>query len=128
MRSVFAYLILFAFSLQLGSRLYVLINFQVNKEYIAENLCEKKDEPESCCEGSCHLTKELVKIEESEQNAPATNDQSKKEKNEDPPLYNVFSSFYLNGTDQETEFLNSDKLITDSGFISDLLRPPAITS
>ena len=34
------------------------------KEYIAENLCEKKDEPESCCEGKCFMEKQVKQITE----------------------------------------------------------------
>ncbi len=81
---------------QIGNRLYVLVNFKLNQDYIAENLCEKKDEPESCCEGSCHLTQELNKVEEAEEKSPLnTKDQSKKEKTEEWQLYSFVSFFKL---------------------------------
>lgn len=83
MRYLVTYLILLAFVFQIANRIYVLIDFQVNQKFIAENLCEKKDEPESCCEGSCHLSKELVKIEEKEDQSPANPSQTKKEKTEE---------------------------------------------
>lgn len=86
MRLLSIYLILFAFLFQIGNRLYVLVNFKLNQDYIAENLCEKKDEPESCCEGSCHLTQELNKVEEAEKQTPVNSqDQSKKDRAEEWP-------------------------------------------
>lgn len=117
---------LLAFLTQLGSRLYVLVNFQVNKEYIAENLCENKDEPESCCEGSCHLTKELIKVEEAESQGPLKSDDSKKEKLEDiftfTSIIKVF--FQLNGLEVK-EFI-ADKFKLKKGFLPSVFHPPSL--
>jgi len=38
----------------------VWLNHQINKEYISQNLCEKK---KANCEGKCHLKKQLDKTE-----------------------------------------------------------------
>lgn len=38
--------------------------FKINQDYIAENLCEKRFEPKSCCEGSCTLRKVIVESHE----------------------------------------------------------------
>lgn len=35
------------------------IEYAVNKEYIAHNLCINKDNPQSCCEGKCYLHKQI---------------------------------------------------------------------
>lgn len=123
---MFTYLVLLAFLMQIGSRLYVLVNFQLNKEYIAENLCENKDEPESCCEGSCHLTKELVKVEEAENQGPLKSEDSKKEKLED--VFNFNSTikvfFHLNS-------INVTKVVTNNfsiktGYLSSVFHPPTL--
>ena len=37
------------------------IQYAVFKDYIVKNLCEQKDEPKSCCQGSCYLEKQLKK-------------------------------------------------------------------
>ena len=47
------------------------LEYAFNKEYIAENLCENNDKPELHCEGKCHLTKELVKASEKEEDPTA---------------------------------------------------------
>lgn len=42
----------------------IIIDFNINQDYIAEVLCINKDKPEMKCNGKCHLTKELKKTEE----------------------------------------------------------------
>ena len=37
------------------------IEYEVNKAYIAANLCENLDQPELQCNGSCHLKKQIRK-------------------------------------------------------------------
>jgi len=44
----------------------VYVNFYINQDYIAENLCENKDEPILQCNGQCHLAKELAKEDKKE--------------------------------------------------------------
>lgn len=39
----------------------ILLNYQVNKEYIAQNLCENRDKPDMDCCGKCVVKKELDK-------------------------------------------------------------------
>jgi hypothetical protein len=41
------------------------IQYAVFKDYIAKNLCERKDEPKSCCQGSCYLEKQIKKSSDS---------------------------------------------------------------
>lgn len=40
------------------------LDYLINKEYIAENLCENKEKPELQCNGKCHLKKEVQKAAE----------------------------------------------------------------
>jgi hypothetical protein len=61
------------------NKIAILINFKINQEYIAENLCVNKDEPESCCEGKCQLEKELIKEEKKEKTPSAPNLKEKHE-------------------------------------------------
>lgn len=51
----------------------VHLNFQLNREFIADTHCLEKDVEESTCNGSCHLKKELAKVqapEEGDHGAP----------------------------------------------------------
>lgn len=45
----------------------------MNQNYIAKNLCEKKEEKENTCNGHCHLKKEMKKVSETENDSTAPN-------------------------------------------------------
>jgi hypothetical protein len=47
------------------------VNFEINREKIARTLCVKKEEPKNCCQGSCHLKKQLQE-EEKKERTPAS--------------------------------------------------------
>ena len=40
--------------------------FMVNKSYVIQELCIQRNQEENTCQGSCHLKKELSKIESSD--------------------------------------------------------------
>ena len=46
------------------------IEYEINKKYIAEVLCENKDKPEMHCNGKCHLKKQLKKANDVPENEP----------------------------------------------------------
>ncbi len=48
-------------SMQILSSVGVSLHFQANKDYIAQNLCENKDEPALACDGKCYLRKQMKK-------------------------------------------------------------------
>ena len=48
--------------------LVIIVDFNINQEYIAKVLCINKDKPEMKCNGKCHITKELEKKEEPTEN------------------------------------------------------------
>ncbi|MFD2148266.1 hypothetical protein [Mucilaginibacter antarcticus] len=50
------------------SRFFIYAGFQVNKSYIAAQLCENKARPWMNCNGSCFLMKKLKAAEEKEKN------------------------------------------------------------
>jgi hypothetical protein len=119
LRSLLAIIIVTAISAQAISKLVILINFQLNKEYIAKNLCEKKEEQDNCCQGTCHLKKQLA--EDEERNNEATN--SGKLKFEKTEYWSEFLSISLYKNLKEKFVSNySGKIL--SGFKSKLLRPP----
>ena len=46
------------------SRLFVFAGFELNRNYIAESLCENKDKPQLHCNGKCYLMKKLQQAQE----------------------------------------------------------------
>lgn len=47
-----------------------MVYWQANQQYIAQNLCENRNNPDSDCGGSCHLEKQLDNADENK--APFT--------------------------------------------------------
>lgn len=50
--------------LQTGLKSAIVVYYYANQSYIAQNLCEKRNEPKSCCAGSCQVNKWLKNAEE----------------------------------------------------------------
>lgn len=48
----------------LGRPILPYIEYAVFKDYIAKNLCINRDKPKSCCQGKCHLRKQIEKNSE----------------------------------------------------------------
>ena len=61
---LFVYLFLFAI---MARPVFPILEYAVNYEHIAKELCENKNKPKSDCNGKCHLKKELAKASENDQ-------------------------------------------------------------
>lgn len=57
------------------------IEYSLFKNYIATNLCVNRDKPRSCCEGKCHLKKQ---IEKNTGDLPASSNQENKKPHGNP--------------------------------------------
>jgi hypothetical protein len=56
-----------------GAKTLVHLNFVVNQEQIARELCVEREVESSCCKGNCVLKSRLEAIEDPSENAPKTN-------------------------------------------------------
>jgi len=70
LKSAIAILLASVFLFHSASKLLIIANYEINKEYISKNLCENKAKPKLKCNGKCHLVKELKKQDKKE-NTPA---------------------------------------------------------
>lgn len=59
MKKIFLIVLLISMVLQGVNRGLVYVQFQLNRDYIAQNLCVKKEIKNNCCQGSCQLGKKL---------------------------------------------------------------------
>jgi len=50
------------------SRFFVYAGFELNRKYIAENLCVNRDKPWMHCNGKCYFMKKIKQAEEREKN------------------------------------------------------------
>ncbi len=49
------------------TKIWIVFDFKINQDFIAEVLCINKDEPTSGCNGKCHLAKQLKKVDPNDQ-------------------------------------------------------------
>ena len=74
MKSIPALILLIALLAQFANRYIVMLNYELNKDFIAKVLCVNRDKPMSGCNGKCFLKKQLEKSSK-ENNAPTGNKQ-----------------------------------------------------
>lgn len=74
MKFISASILLIALLAQNCSRYLIVLNYELNKDYIEKNLCENRNKPKCCCHGKCYLKKQLEK-NDSEQNPSSNNSQ-----------------------------------------------------
>jgi predicted ATPase len=77
MRFIYTSILILLLITQTFSKWIVILNYQINKEYIAAKLCENKARPQLHCNGKCQFMKKMKATEEKEQ-APANNSGSLK--------------------------------------------------
>lgn len=122
MRIVFTYSLLLALMLHAFSPLAIIADYLVNKEYIAANDCENRDEPELNCAGTCQLVKALKKDKEQKQEGSITKVDvllflSPK------PLTEIQQTVVLSNQEQPV-FIAEPAIL--SGVHSGIFHPPAI--
>jgi len=75
MRIVVSILLFIALSFHLVVQLSIVTWYEVNKDYIAKNLCVNRNKPELKCCGKCYLKKQLNKADQQtdDKQAPTKN-------------------------------------------------------
>lgn len=66
MRIALSISLLVLLSFQVMLKTILVLNYSVNKAYIAANLCVNKAKPAMRCEGKCHLKKKINQAEDAE--------------------------------------------------------------
>ena len=69
MRKLLTSLLLFAFLIHSIGGAFILLSFQMNRAYIAENLCENRFDAIPICKGQCFLNKQLDEQKKQENKA-----------------------------------------------------------
>lgn len=117
---IISILFLCIFLFQMLSKPIIVISYYLNKDYVANELCENKSKPQMHCEGKCYLKKQLDKAKDTE-----SSDLGDKLKKHEIQLF-VYSTFTLNfemySTTAEATNLYSP-LLPDLSSIS-VFRPP----
>lgn len=106
-----------------GSTSLLVLNYQVNTDFIIKNFCENTDKPEMHCNGKCHLNKQIEQEENQKSENPITVNEGVAFvlTFEEPPL------FILHQTDQPAISTSSQYL--QKNYTSHLLgvfHPPKV--
>ncbi|MBN8701428.1 MAG: hypothetical protein J0M08_00020 [Bacteroidetes bacterium] len=110
-----------AFFLQGTIKSFIFIRFKINQDFIAKNLCIKKEIEENDCEGNCCLRAELEKQEKSENPLP----NFLKEKIE-TLLYICFpTSVFIAQNNPRIKFFDF-LLPSQAGFLDAVFHPPSL--
>lgn len=67
-------LLILLIGVQTFSKWCLILEYQVNKDFIAKTLCVNREKPMSCCKGKCYLNKKMAS-DESQQQAPGKSGQ-----------------------------------------------------
>lgn len=108
------------------STVWIIVDFKVHQEFIAEVLCINKDEPTVLCSGKCYLNEELKKAEEKQQQDLPNTSREK--------LATVLhiqelgrSLFGTIDTYQEQSPFGACSELSPSAYIRDIFHPPQPT-
>jgi hypothetical protein len=70
LRAFFAIILVFCILVQASTRILILLDFEVRRDFIKEVLCMNRDKPEIKCEGKCFLSGQLEKEKEQHKEFP----------------------------------------------------------
>ncbi|HMQ46033.1 MAG TPA: hypothetical protein PKA70_01200 [Saprospiraceae bacterium] len=87
MKRAFSILMLFAVLSSTLSKVWVVLDFKINQNFIAEFLCINKEKPMVMCNGKCYLSSQFKKAEQEEKKQALPNPKEKLES-----LYIPFNS------------------------------------
>ena len=111
-----------AFLFTTVNKVWIFVDFKLNQDYIAQELCENKEKPELSCHGKCHLVKELKAEEEKENKDVPSRLKVKSE------LLFVYNSVVLS---EEKEFLLEEnvnsffyKNLYQNSYVDVFFQPP----
>ena len=125
LRKSFAIFLLCIYSLVVVKPLFPVIDYLLNKEYIAKNLCENRNKPKMNCNGKCHLMKQLKKASA---DVPADGNTTKGNSNQEENVVHVASAFQFRMQNSElkiaTCYLNTIGNKLPSGYLQDIFHPP----
>jgi len=64
MRTAIAILIMFSLTFQCMVKVAIIGWWELNRDYVAKNLCENRNKPQMKCCGKCYLKKQLKKADD----------------------------------------------------------------
>lgn len=103
----------------------VIIDFQINEDFISEVLCINKDKPSLKCNGKCYLSAKLKEAEKQEDTQPAQNQKEIIERvlYVHKKLSDIFSILEVCIDKNNICYRN---IFIDLAFVDDIFQPPKL--
>ena len=64
LKYIITILLIVTIAIQTFSKWFLILQYEIHKDYIANNLCVNRSKPSSCCKGKCFLQKKLFADED----------------------------------------------------------------
>jgi hypothetical protein len=77
LKKAVAIFLLFLFLFPTFGKVWIIISFKINQDYIAKNLCVQRNVKNNCCHGCCQLKKRLAENDKQEQKQLPTSSNEK---------------------------------------------------
>ncbi|MDD2798569.1 MAG: hypothetical protein PHV20_08260 [Bacteroidales bacterium] len=100
------------------------IEYAINKDYIAKNLCVNRDKPKSCCEGKCYLEKQIKKNSEPEESKEKN--RTKKAEVKEINQFLSASDLVQLTTAAYIKLLNKPETPVSTRYLSSIFIPPEV--
>ncbi len=114
--------------LQSISTAVVAVYWQVNQDWIAKHLCEKRLEKGSCCAGSCQLKKWVGTVEKSPEQESSKLPSLPVSLKEEGPLIGpeapLTCPFFVELKEARTAVLGMDERLPIEPFLEEIGKPP----
>lgn len=102
----------------------VFLDFKVNQDYIAENLCENREVEESTCEGKCQLMQSLSKIEKKK--STKENVEIIAESHITSLFLEEIQTLFFLTQSLDIKYATLESTHVESGYENSLFRPPIL--
>ncbi len=120
MTRAFSIALMFLYGLTLSQAYMPHINYWMNRDYIAAELCENKDRPELECNGKCHLKKEIESQSEDQNEGQEVSTRLMVEFFEPESVFEL-RNFVVNGS---TLHFPKATGVALCGYLSSVFHPP----
>jgi hypothetical protein len=114
--------LMLVFSVKIIYPIAVIINFQLNKEFISNNICIQREVKNNCCKGSCDLNEKLNIFQESDnnnQNIPF----SKISKDSEILFLTIIQNWNFEVCEFQKSLFQNDFFSLQNGY-TELIKPP----
>jgi hypothetical protein len=124
MKSIASTIFILLLLTQVFSKWLMVIDYTVNKDYIAKNLCENRNKPTLHCNGKCQLMKKMA-VEDDQSNKTSGSSVAKTPFSE--VLFNAAFALTSSVTSVSGSLYNDFYLVAiPSSFHSSIFHPPLV--